>query len=284
MPKTGPATKADLVADAAALGVRVSERMITDWVEVGLLDAPTRTGAGRGKGSKPAQFPPNQRRLFTELIQKRAETNKTSQLARIPMYLWVCWGDDFVPTRQARKAFRTWALDTRRVSVKNAQVHARALVEQVAAENAPQQEVSDLTTLLTQTAHKGRIDDPAALENLLDIVVDPQGSRRSLGPPGLELDAREYVKSVVCSQVALSHVLDGTLEEHMLLTAREHQRQDLAQYLLQQPGLLAQMTPEVSAKFKIKMETQEIFEQVCPSLLLVIGALYYPGEGTDARG
>ena len=278
-----PATKTDLVADAAALGVTVSERMITDWVEVGLLNAPTRTGAGRGKGSKPAQFPANQRQLFTTLIRKRAETNKTSQLARIPMYLWVCWGDDYVPTRQARKAFRTWAKDTLRVGVENAQANARAIVEQVAADNAPQQEVTELTNLLTQVAHQGRLDDPAQLEYLLDIVIDPNGTDQRLGPPGLQVDARQYVRSLVRSQVALNHVLDGTLEEDMLLTAREHQRQDLAQYLTAQPRLLAQTTPEVSAKFKIKMENKDIVEQICPNLLLIIGALYYPDEGTDVR-
>ncbi len=258
--------------------------MITDWVEVGLLDAPTRTGAGRGKGSKPALFSANQRRLFTSLIQKRAETNKTSQLARIPMYLWVCWGDDYVPTRQARKAFRTWAKDTLRVGDKHAQANAKVIVEQVAADSAPQQEVTELTNLLARVAHQGRLDDPAELENLLDIVIDPQGTGQRLGPPGLQVDARQYVTSLVRSQVALNHVLDGTLEEDMLVTARGHQRQDLAQYLAQQPRLLAQTTPDVSAKFKIKMENQDIFEQVCPNLLLIIGALYYQGEGTDVRG
>jgi hypothetical protein len=284
MTKNAPATKADLVADAAALGVQVSERLVTDWVEVGLLDAPTRAGAGRGQGSKAALFSANQRRLFTELIQKRTQTRKISQLARIPMYLWVGWGDDYVPTRQARKAFRTWARDTLRVGVKNAQANAIAIVEQVAADNAPQQEVTELTSLLAKIAHQGRLDDAAELENLLDIVVDPQGSNQRLGPPGLQVDAKQYVKSLVRSQVALKHVLDGTLEEDMLLTAREHQRQDLAQYLTQQPLLLTQMTPDQSAKFKIRMEPQDIFDQVCPSLLLIIGALYYPDEGTDVRG
>jgi hypothetical protein len=89
---------------------------------------------------------------------------------------------------------------------------------------------------------------------------------------------------VVRSQVALNHVLDGTVEEDMLVTAREHQRQDLAQYLIQQPRLLAQTTPDVSAEFKIQMGPQDIFDQVCPSLLLIIGKLYHPGEGTDVRG
>jgi hypothetical protein len=284
MPKNVPATKADLVADAAALGVTVSERMITDWVEVGLLDAPTRTGAGRGKGSKPALFPANQRHLFAELIKKRTQTNKISQLAQFPMYLWVCWGDDYVPTRQARKALGTWAKDTLRVGVKSAQANARAIVEQVAAVNAPEPEVTELTNLLEKVAHQGRLDEPAKLEYLLDVVIDPNGSGQRVGPPGLQVDARQYVRSVVRSQVALKHVLDGTIEEDMLAAARDHQRQDLAQYLAQQPNLLAQITPEVAAKFKVKMGNQEIVEQICPSLLLIIGALYYPGESTDVRG
>jgi hypothetical protein len=283
MTKNQPATKADLVADAAALGVAITDHLINDWVEVGLLDTPTRSGAGRGKGSKPALFPANQRRLFTELIKKRTQTKKISQLARIPMYLWACEGDDYVPTRQAQKAFRTWAQDTLRVSQKNALTAARAWVKQVAADHAPDKEVDELTTLMAQVAYDGRLDDPAKLEELLDIVIDPSGSGERLGSPGLYVEALQYVKGMVGSQIARDHVLDGTLPENMLLTARERQRQDLAQYRARQDLLFVLSSSYRPAKFKIPLDDQGIFEQVCPSLLLIIGALYYPDEGTDVR-
>jgi len=282
--KNRPATKADLVADAAALSAAITDHLVNDWIDVGLLDAPTRAGAGRGKGSKPALFSVNQRRLFAELIRRRAETHKIAQLARIPMHWWVCQEDGFIPTRQARKAFQTWGQDIRKVSLKNADVAARAWVKQVAADHAPDKEVNELTTLMAQVANQGRLDDMGELEGLLDIVIDPEGSGKRLGSPGLYAEAKQYVTSMVRSQVALNHVLDGTLADHMLLTARKHQRQSIAEYLTRQ-NLFSALSPSYRpAEFKIPLDNQEIFEQICPSLLLIIGALYYPDKDTDVRG
>ncbi|WP_331739615.1 hypothetical protein OG613_44130 (plasmid) [Streptomyces sp. NBC_00015] len=72
-------TAADLVADALALEVKASPRMVTSWIEDGLLanPEPRKTSA---HGSDPRVFPREQRELFTRLLEAR----ERSPLGRIP--------------------------------------------------------------------------------------------------------------------------------------------------------------------------------------------------------
>jgi len=106
-PITEPDTIDQLVADAAGNGCHVGVRMIRDWTELGLLDYPQRLGAGKGHGSRQAMYSANQRNLFLTLLHHRPN-NKIRSLARIPVGIWTYWGDDYVPTSQARRAMNTW--------------------------------------------------------------------------------------------------------------------------------------------------------------------------------
>ncbi|WP_406858738.1 hypothetical protein ABZO31_00050 [Streptomyces sp. HUAS MG47] len=73
-------TSTDLVADAHALGVEsASTRMVTSWVEEGLLASPDPREAS-AHGSDPRVFPPAQRELFTKLLEAR----ERSPLGRVP--------------------------------------------------------------------------------------------------------------------------------------------------------------------------------------------------------
>jgi len=105
---TDGATKADLVALAAAVGRPVTPRLIDDWVSHGLLDQPVRRGLGRGRGSV-AGWPPNQVKLLERLLRARATARRVKTLCNIPVWLWLAWGDEYVPLRQAKKALTTWA-------------------------------------------------------------------------------------------------------------------------------------------------------------------------------
>lgn len=112
-----PGTAEDLVCDAEALGIeQVSTRMITDWVEVGLLAAPEFQKSTQ-RGRDHSVFPALQRRLFTELLEARTR----SPLMRIPhhtmipvvLFVWLT-SDTVVPVAQARRALRTYAQTTAR--------------------------------------------------------------------------------------------------------------------------------------------------------------------------
>ncbi|MER6391584.1 hypothetical protein ABT236_24360 [Streptomyces sp. NPDC001523] len=101
--------------DVETLGVeQVSKRMITDWVEVGLLAAPEFQKSTQ-RGSDRSRFPAVQRRLFSELLDVR----ERSPLTRIPhhtlipvvLFVWMT-SDTVVLVSQARRALRTYAQST----------------------------------------------------------------------------------------------------------------------------------------------------------------------------
>ncbi|MBT2384482.1 hypothetical protein [Streptomyces sp. ISL-11] len=98
--------------DAKAFGVEdASTRMITDWIEVGLLESPGfRKSTQRGRD--PGMFPAHQRSLFYELLKAR----QRSPLKRVPhhtmipivLLIWLT-SDDIVLEEQAVRALHTHA-------------------------------------------------------------------------------------------------------------------------------------------------------------------------------
>jgi hypothetical protein len=131
-------TAADLVADARALNVNASTRMVTDWVEEGLLANPE-PRKSTSHGSDARVFPPLQRELFTRLLAAR----ERSPLGRVPyrsmvrvvLYMWLI-DDQIVPTTQARRALRTHARATGITTASKRRANARAIVEQLAHPSA----------------------------------------------------------------------------------------------------------------------------------------------------
>ena len=111
-------TAADLAADATAAGAPVSTRLITDWVERGLLDRPRRRGLGRGRGTV-ATWPENQRQLFLALLdQRRRGVKRLATLCNLPVTIWLdSEGLDleYVPLRQVRRCLATWGAVIERV-------------------------------------------------------------------------------------------------------------------------------------------------------------------------
>src|SRR5262245_41839696 len=99
----------ELVADAQAIGFPATSRLITDWVSLGLLDHPKRRSKGQGRGQEKGIWPPNQRRLFGELVRQRPALKQITPLFNLPVYLWLVWGDGYVPLSQARRALSSWA-------------------------------------------------------------------------------------------------------------------------------------------------------------------------------
>ncbi len=276
-----PATTADLIFDAQRLGVAITQRLITDWVERGLLDSPERQGAGRGKGSKPALFPVSQRKLFALLIQKRKETRKIPVLARIPLYLWVYWGEDYVPVKQARRVLRTWADDVLKTSLDSARRNAVATVTQLAASDAPADAVRELTTLIERIGYQGFFTREHKLGVLLDIVIDPHRTGASFGPPGLTIDAATYMTALSWQYAAFNYIRNpdvDQVEEEVLTAASTLLRVDIAEYLSMQPQLVAASTPEQRERFQLQADAQQLVDGVGHDLLRAIGTILHGAE------
>ena len=125
----GPGTVDDLVADAAEAGYQITVRLVRDWTQAGLLDRPHKRPAGKGHGSRQALYPENQRKLLLTLLSKRPG-NGIPSLARIPVGIWMYWGDEYEPLRQARRAMLTWIGDPRS-SLRRASETARTILGQL---------------------------------------------------------------------------------------------------------------------------------------------------------
>lgn len=167
-------TSVDLVADAHALGLKASARMVTDWVEAGLLanPQPRKTGA---HGSEPRVFPAEQRELFTRLLLAR----ERSPLGRVPfhtmirivLYLWLT-DDTVVLTPQARRAWRTHARAVGRTTAARRSENARAVVDQLAHPSASPKQRRTAQLILEEGAKTGRVD-MAKLTPVLTAVSSP---------------------------------------------------------------------------------------------------------------
>lgn len=153
-------TSADLVADALALGVKASPRMVTSWVEDGLLASPEprKTSA---HGSDPRVFPPEQRELFTRLLmaRERSPLGRIPQrcLVRVVLYVWLI-DDTVVPTSQARRAWRTHARGAGRPTGAERRRNVRDVVEQLAHPSATRRQRSAAQLVLDEGQRTGRVD------------------------------------------------------------------------------------------------------------------------------
>lgn len=269
-----PGTTEDLVHDALIVGERVTPRLITDWISRGLLDHPARRGAGRGQGSQKAVFSGHQRRLFRLLIDKRRETREISQLAKIPVYLWAYWGDQYAPLRQAKRAMATSVAADRQPSKPRAKAAASNLVTQISHPDASATARNRGARLLEKTIYAGRVGDRAVLTDALAGLVDPKRAGRQIGPPGASVDATTIARTALLRELAITALLQDSIPDPEFETARDELRHSMAEYLANIPTLAAQAGDSATL---FHAPTPDELVQATPShLLLVLGRLRNP--------
>jgi hypothetical protein len=266
---TGPGTIEDLVADAERRGDTVTVRMIRDWTAVGLLDSPQRRPAGKGHGSRPALYPATQRELFLALLHHRPG-NGIKSLARIPVCIWMYWGEDYVPLRQARLAIKTW-LGNPRISLRKARETALEVLGQLdnpAATDAARRELVDTLTAMANTAHL----DPERLDHVVRQVFEPGYGEihRAVGHPAAPLTADAIVGLVTARVTAANLLLHDAISDEDFLDARHAHLIGYADYAMQQ-RMLAAAAPPGTTSFYEPVNFETAANQCCTSLLTVIG-------------
>lgn len=233
-----PGTAEDLVRDAEALGVeQASARMITDWVEVGLLAAPEfQKSTQRGRDS--SLFPAVQRRLFSELLDAR----KRSPLKRIPhhtmipvvLFVWLT-NDAIVPVSQARRALRTYAQSAGKKNRARRQDNARRIVEQFAHPSATYHQ-RRTAQLLIEVGEKTRRPDWERLHSALTAVCSPWPTagmpllERGIGRPDMPLTVTDSIVIMVAAQQLTARLRVEQVRDEDLLEARTVHRIDWARY------------------------------------------------------
>jgi hypothetical protein len=268
--RTEPGTIDDLVADAAEAGSQVGVRLIRDWTQHGLLDSPLRRPAGKGHGSRAALYTASQRNLFLTLLSKRGETGSIRSLARIPVFIWLYWGDSHVPLRQARRSFMTWLGDPR-ASKHQARTSAQAVLGQLAHPKASEGAKRALLTMLTDIAYTGQADTDK-LEQAIRAVFEPGDSpiRRAIGHPNAALTTESTVQLIQARMAACQHLANGTVTDDDFVQAREEHRLHTLTYQQQQP-LFAAHTPTNHPDMYEVLDPQTQLNRCCDHLLLIFG-------------
>lgn len=272
---TEPGTIDALVTDAAAQGRRVTPRLIRDWTENGLLDYPDKRPAGKGHGSRLALYPATQRMLFLTLLHHR-EGNGIRSLARIPVGIWLYWGDAYVPMRQARRAFMTWLGDPS-ISKERAKDTAKTILDQIAHPDASRQARRELLIVLTHISYTGRFESER-LEDALRSVFEPGHGqiRRALGHPDAPITTDAFIDLVRARFTATQRLNAGEVTDEDFLQARRAHLIHYADYAHRQP-LFAASVPQPAAEMYESADLETALNQCCNHLLTTIGlAALYP--------
>ncbi|MCX5417962.1 MULTISPECIES: hypothetical protein [unclassified Streptomyces] len=250
-------TSADLVADALAMGVKASPRMVTSWVEDGMLanPEPRKTSA---HGSDPRIFPPEQRELFTRLLEAR----ERSPLGRIPqralirvvLFLWLI-DDTIVPTPQARRAWRTHARAAGQTTAVRRGQNVRTLVEQLAHPSATHKQRRAAQLVIEEGERTGRID----INRLTWVLTElnspwstqpgmPRIERALPGPFG-PISVQHHIAMWKARQQTFRNLRHEEIDETELDRVRTVYRPSWADYQASRPAMATIGAGEFAAYF-----------------------------------
>ncbi|MFK0014892.1 hypothetical protein [Streptomyces sp. NPDC091027] len=266
-----------MIENARAAGFDIQKRTIHDWIARGLLDQPVRRGAGRG--SRPGLHSVNQRKLFLLLLSKREQMPKLPALALVPLGIWLWWGEEWVSTRQALKAFRTWFGDGAR---SQAVCHEAALRMQDQLDHPLASETARtrFVRLFEAISYRGRMTDSdrEELETAARAVFEPPsvfGSTfilRAVGPSAASITVDAVVTHTTAMIAAMRALREGRLSEESLVQARALYRKSKHNYAELRPYFAAQATAPMSPLFAERTLGEEL-NNCGKDLLLIAGLL-----------
>jgi len=153
---------------------QVKQRLVVDWVQRGLLDKPRKTGrgAGGGRGSKKGVWPEAQAELFFTLLdQHQRAATRIPTLCNIPVFVWLWWGDDYVPVRQVRRALGSYAGAYAKSSLAAGRYSARALTKDLGnprGSRAQRRARQDFIETMAEATAVGRLTE-AQRSRLVDL-------------------------------------------------------------------------------------------------------------------
>jgi hypothetical protein len=241
-------TAADLMAEAAAAGSPIKARLITDWVEKGLLDHPRRRGRGRGRGVV-GMWPGIQRVLFRVLLHhRRRGVRRQADLCHWPVLLWLGsdgLDHDYVPIRQVRRCLTTWGTAYRTSPRRAARQAVEEAIEQREARRISRRVKHALIDALATATGGGPFD-----RNSLDAAV-----RQAFGS---ERFADLWVRSIEARLLAIERL--DAFDDQTLETARS--------MVNQAPVIQARMAPIEDALCR-----KEVPRNACFSFITALGFL-----------
>ncbi|MFC7928719.1 hypothetical protein [Streptomyces cinereoruber] len=282
-------TADDLVDDARSLGIKVSPRTVTDYVEVGLL-APPLYRKTKQRGSDRRIYPPEQRRLFYELNAAKLR----SPLARVPhrtmipvvLYMW-CVNDTVVPDVQARRALRTWAQSVGIGSGPRRKSTASKVVAQF-ADPAATRGQRRIAEQWIRDGEESRRPDFDNIADALSTVASPWRARglpeiaRGFGPAVAPITTDQAV-AMWELQLQVNEVLSFEgVSEGLLRRAREEHRENWQEY----QGVRADWASQAGSMadvFELPTDQEQAARQQVNGFVTVLGNTLGLARPTFAR-
>jgi hypothetical protein len=259
-----PGTLNDLISDAAAVGLDFNERLARDWHRRGLLGSPTRHPLGRGRGSDPAIYSPEQRAVFHAIARNRAAGISHMTLAALPVWVWLHF-DGWVDLPQLRRALAT-AVGNPRLSARVAHKSAQQLLGVLDHKQGRPGDRGRLRDELVCQLQRGRIDEAALLPKVR-AVFEPPSITVVRGPVGAGLTA-EIATSVLSARMLAATQLRRITDEQLLAARRQHlaslaEYRQLRETFAQQAGSIAQLFRQPAIEAEVRLTV--------PTLLYLVG-------------
>ncbi len=282
VPVLSDGTIEDLLADARIMGRKATQRMVLDWQSLGLLDYPAAQGGlGRGQGSRKALYSANQRKLFRALLEQRSRNTRVRPLTNLPVYLWLYWGNDYVPLSQAQRALKTYVKTEGKTHAKAynpSKERARQLADELATQlehpAANDTQRTKLRRLLSEAIAQGRAMD-AELADVAQQVFDPEGQGRILGPPGARLTVSALLQDSLRQHRVVHLLLEDKISGEVFESARAAALETFREYMRLQPEFAAS-AGDLAHLFQPLTEG-DVVRKSCSNLMALL-ALHSPHQ------
>jgi hypothetical protein len=226
---------------------------------------------GQGKGTS-ATWPETQRQLFVTLLGKRSETPAFNGLCNVPVFVWLYFGDNWVPLRQVRRALATWSKSASGASWQLARARAAEQVRIVAHPQAPKRDREALTVALAKKLYSSRLDTFEDLRDLFERVMDPERTQRPRGPASAPLDVASVVDSLEARRLAVARLKTdsgpGVLPDSLFHWGRSMFLTGLKSYQMKQPMLSTD--PEMGDFFP-RLGLDRLASTACLDLVTILG-------------
>lgn len=256
-------TRAEFLAALRERGYRRTERWHRDLIERGLLDRGMRVASG-----DPAPryvWPETQLELATSLLFQRAKGAHLASLANGVVWIWLWWGDAYVPFRQVPRALIPW----RAAEQKPAEVHVRRAAREVVSKVAHPQGSGRLrlAKALVEMTYD-RDPDPERLREPFDDLFDPDRTGAERGPAGAQLSTDRYLAMVALGVRSLRALETFTEAEYRSAKALyQHSRRE---YAAEQPRYAADQS--LGRMFEVP-DDNEVFNSACHDLVTCLGII-----------
>jgi hypothetical protein len=260
-----------MVQAARDAGFETTERLVTDWATLGLIEHPERQRGKQGQRGAVYLWSDNQKDLFVSLLEHRRQVQHVSEMAPIPVGTWLLWGEPWVELAQVRRVLVTWLGGHRKASSEDrATASARAVVNQFKQPGSNRADRKALREALAEANRSGEFDR----ENLVPLfraVVDSDGS--GARPLAFQLGGEDVADFFYALALAAARV--DQLSDGYFIEARTRYRQFVLMYLQNWPALTA--SPQHGHLFE-EPTLQVLFNRCCKDLLTFLGLMLVATE------